>query len=387
MKHEINVYSDESDPKYEPSDKKVCSGCVNNTFMDAFIKKHGHFEECDFCGNEESCIPVNTLMKRFSEFVDFFYEDAAESSPVDHGEYVFPTIDMYDLIDEKLYFLNDDLLHHIHECFYGDMAFCEKINAYGNYCMEHFEWTWDSFARQLKHQMRFFFWKDDDSSLWNDMPPYKILYDIAEGASSFGFIGKLRANSILYRARVCGEYQSTESELGAPPPEIAPNNRMSPAGISLFYASQDAETCIKELNLKLDQSAIIGKWKTCRDMLFLDLSRYTVCDAELPDIDVFNTEKLHMFPFVKFFAGFLEDVNKNFDPNATSYEYVPTQVLSEFFRCVYKTPSGEKLSGIIYPSSKCPGGLNYAVFCGNSECLPSRDQWVSLMSTEIRTCR
>ena len=381
MSNAYDTWENQFDSKYQESDKKVCSACLNSDSMNEFITKNGQLGPCDFCGNEELCISVNIILNRFMDFVGHFYEDAAESSPVDHGEYVFATVDMHELIDEYLDFLNANLLEHVHECFRkNDTLFCDKINNFGNDCMEHFKWSWNDFSEQLKHQMRFFFWNEDDSSLWNDMPPYKILYDIAEGLYSLGFIKNIPSHKKLYRARPLGEYSQKASELGAPPPEIAPNNRMSPAGISFFYASQDEKTCLYELNLANDQSAVIGKWETCRDMLFLDLSK-----CKLPGFDVFDTEHLNRLPFISFFSGFVRDVSRTINQNTAGYDYVPTQVLSEFFRCIYRTPKGERLSGIIYPSSKLQGGINYAIFCGQKECLPGQNQWLSLIPKDVKT--
>lgn len=122
-------------------------------------------------------------------------------------------------------------------------------------------------------------------------------------------------------------------------------------------------------------------------MLFLDLSQYLNQENNyhLPNISIFDSDNLDKIPIRNFFADFLSDVNKKIDREDLSkrYEYVPTQVVAEFFRHIYRTSSGEKLSGIIYPSCQNPGGKNFVIFCGQRGCLPpERTQFVKLKTIQ-----
>ena len=42
--------------------------------------------------------------------------------------------------------------------------------------------------------------------------------------------------------------------------------------------------------------------------------------------------------------------------------YVPSQVVSEYFAQVFKTPEGKMLDGIVYPSAVALGSVNLALF-------------------------
>ena len=49
-------------------------------------------------------------------------------------------------------------------------------------------------------------------------------------------------------------------------------------------------------------------------------------------------------------------------------EYIPTQIVTEYLRHVYKTDKGVKIDGILYKSSKNKGGVNIVIFTDASEC-------------------
>jgi hypothetical protein len=43
-------------------------------------------------------------------------------------------------------------------------------------------------------------------------------------------------------------------------------------------------------------------------------------------------------------------------------DYVPSQVVSEFFAQVLRTEAGDRLDGVAYPSAVLPGGRNLVIF-------------------------
>jgi hypothetical protein len=48
-------------------------------------------------------------------------------------------------------------------------------------------------------------------------------------------------------------------------------------------------------------------------------------------------------------------------------DYVPTQIVSEYFRYKFKSEKGSGIKGIKYPSVKDSGGTNLAVFSSNND--------------------
>jgi hypothetical protein len=49
-------------------------------------------------------------------------------------------------------------------------------------------------------------------------------------------------------------------------------------------------------------------------------------------------------------------------------DYIPTQVVTEFFRHIFTDTEGKRLDGILYPSSKRNGGICCVLFCLNENC-------------------
>ena len=89
-----------------------------------------------------------------------------------------------------------------------------------------------------------------------------------------GLLRELPAGSKLIRAR-CednGTPLKTPHDLGPPPAEKATQaNRMSPAGIPMFYACEDKETALKESSSDPGMFAV-GKFKTLRPITILELA-------------------------------------------------------------------------------------------------------------------
>ena len=61
--------------------------------------------------------------------------------------------------------------------------------------------------------------------------------------------------------------------------------------------------------------------------------------------------------------------------NMEHLEYVPTQVITEWFRHVFRTSEGEQIDGIVYPSARKSGGVCCALFVSNTECCDVSPGW------------
>jgi hypothetical protein len=60
-------------------------------------------------------------------------------------------------------------------------------------------------------------------------------------------------------------------------------------------------------------------------------------------------------------------------------EYVPTQVITEFFRHLFKEENGQHIDGIAYRSSKTPKGICYTLFLEQDNCVDSAGEEKGIM--------
>ena len=155
-------------------------------------------------------------------------------------------------------------------------------------------------------------------------------------------IDSLNKGCLIYR---CVKYSTRLkkiclSKLASPPVQYATiPNRMSPAGVSMFYGSMDKQTPLDEAqNGSGNKYAYLGEFEFVKEIRVLNLvdipRRPTIFDKS----DYWGIRFLHEFT---------KEVSKPIS-NRNTMEYVPTQVMTEFFRYNIK-PS---INGIVYMSSK-----------------------------------
>ena len=142
-------------------------------------------------------------------------------------------------------------------------------------------------------------------------------------------------------------------EISPPPPNLAKNYRMSPAGISYTYLSTDIKTCLMEIKIKNCENAIVGEFITKKSLKILDLSYtpvYEVKSCFSPDYD-------HSQNWIADFVDhFKNEISTPISEDDGELEYVATQLLAEYIRM-------KKYDGIKFKSSLNPEGFNYVLFC------------------------
>jgi hypothetical protein len=174
-------------------------------------------------------------------------------------------------------------------------------------------------------------------------PKLKLISEVPEGTA-------------FYRGRLVGyasEKMTGAKKLGPAPADKAAANRMSPEGVPMFYGSASSETAIREIAAHgTSEYARIGAFRNQRPLILLDLTAL----PELPSI--FDKEARNRNGVLRFFKHFADNVTAPIRPDGRPHvEYVPTQVVTEFFRWV---PT-RKIDGIKLSSAQ-DGQDTYVLF-------------------------
>jgi hypothetical protein len=201
----------------------------------------------------------------------------------------------------------------------------------------------------------------------------------------------IEKGSEIFRARKNKAVAYTKpDELGPPKPEeCIYANRMSPAGIPMFYGSFDIETCIAELgNTKGDYS--IAKWETQKILNILDFTKhfkYSIQHHQYFYEDfpsIFDKDRRDFIFDYRFILRLASDISAKVEKDGTeNIDYVPTQVIAEYIRKIVLIEN-KHIDGICFYSSQ-NGGKNITLFFDQKACLDinGKDQALKLLETKV----
>lgn len=220
----------------------------------------------------------------------------------------------------------------------------------------------------------------------------RMLDEIGEVVEEVDLIRPLAASSRFFRGRIGPKrkpYRSARS-LGPPPPGKAVANRMSPSGIPMFYGASDERTAIRETaigKMKRGRVVNLGASETLEEFLVLDLTR-------LPSVPSIFSERRYLRPVLIFLHSFVRDLSKPKKKDGREHtEYVPTQIVTEYIRHSFRRYDGQLVRGILYPSSRVPGGTACVLFFTREDCgvLPrdhfgeGKKQWLRFIKGSAKT--
>ncbi len=366
----MGLLTKDGDLHYYPiGDKHVCSDCFGDEGIKEFIESQAEALKCDYCGKESSepiAADIDEVIEYIRDCISTEWGNPDdEGVPVEGGEYVWPVKDSGDLFNYEIELdANPDVLEAIMQAFVDEL-WVKKDYRTADPMLS----GWQLFVEEVKHHRRYFFSLDEDDRISFDILPSKFLDRLGQEISELELFRTLKPSDIIYRARIHDPNVtlSTASELGPPPTELAHYpNRMSPAGIPMFYGSFDIDTAIKETYKpkKNRQSvATIGKFKPLRELIVLDLT-------SLPEVpSIFDEHKGYLRPTIMFLLAFVEELSKPIEKDDKAHiEYVPTQVFTEYTRHAYKFDDDVRFEGIIYPSAINPTGISCVLFIENDGC-------------------
>ena len=359
------------------SEKSICYKCIGDQFLKKYIKQNAHKRECSYCNNKSKkfiAIHLDHLKTLISDGLsqewgdpneEFFY-DAAEDEW--EGE-TFNTWSLASDIQEEAGIANAVLLRDILNLV--DRGWCETFDLK---LAESLYTSWNIFTDLVTHKYRYTFFAVEEKSYEylaedNILSPRKILHELGRIINSHKkLIINLPKHTEIFRGRIFNnksDITHTAKALGTVPQENAIASRMSPTGIPLFYGALNEKTAIEEIGKDLNgKCLVIAKFKTLVDLKILNL-----CD--LPTLpSLFDPKQRKRRETIKFLKKFTEEISRPIDHNRNkNIEYIPSQVMSEYFRHCFKDKNGDRLNGIFYPSSKHFTGTCCGLFIKNEHCI------------------
>ena len=103
--------------------------------------------------------------------------------------------------------------------------------------------------------------------------------------------------------------------------------------------------------------AAIGSFEVCHDLLIVDLSN-------LPEIpSIFDSGSHNEREMIYLLYDFVNEISKSVQKDGTEHiDYIPSQVVYEYFAKIFQDEDGKSVDGLAYKSAILPGGNNIVLF-------------------------
>ncbi|MBU1229489.1 MAG: RES domain-containing protein [Proteobacteria bacterium] len=375
-------------------DGYVCSDCFGDEAIKQYIIGNATEKKCDYCGKAArrpiaaSADDVTDLIVRCikTEYVPVDESGARWDS--EEKAWAIATVDFSDVLSDSGLDAEPEIFDAISRAVHGN-SWARPFDEISE--DEALGVVWKAFKETILHKARYVFYKlkhDEPESHdpWS-YPPESILESLAKHVAELELITTIPTDTTIFRVRISssGERFQSAQDLGSPPPEKALYpNRMSPAGIPMFYGADNAKTAIIETlgDRRDDGVASIAAFKPLRPLKVLDLTKI----PRPPSL--FDESMSHIRRVIIFLNSFLEEFTKPVPKDKRMHiDYVPTQVVTEYFRHVFLY-EGESIDGVKYPSSRDPEGISYAFFFQQVDCTEDaekREHWWSRKPSLIMT--
>lgn len=357
-----------------PNDAYICPGCVTDAHLAQTLGNALEDEPCSYCGAPRAA-EIVVLLKSLGEVVRHSYTDPAEELPYDGREGGYQGVvstgdEIVDNLDE--WTDNDQLRQDAAGAFSGS-SWCKR-DYFGLDPYEALKFGWDRFCQQVKHRTRYLFLQELGSNDERDpryIPPGRMLEELGALFHEYNLFRTIPTGYELVRARVvdAGERPATAETLGTARCEYAIYpNRMSPAGIPMFYGAVDEQTAVLETYDPLrggDREIALARFATSRPLVVLDLTSLPEMPSQFDP-----TGRDRRLPLT-FLRSFERDVTSPIARDEGAHtEYVPTQIVTEFVRHRLRTSAGDPINGLVYRSSRDRHRIAVVLFAESEHCGP-----------------
>ena len=290
-------------------DTHVCAHCVSDAELKQVLASSEVDFPCAYCGRTPAA-EFEDLLDALSDAIQYNYEDPVHHLPYESREGGYQgTVDGgYDMVyGLDAWTDSQQLLEDAATAFSGSAWTRRNSASLNEY--EALRHGWDGFVAEVKHKTRYLFFEQSDEDDPADyIPPGRMLEAIGRLLLEHCRVRSLPKDAQVFRARVHGpqDLPTTPTALGPPPREAANMpNRMSPAGIPMFYGAFTPTTARRETfdpSRGAGRLVTIATFATARTLLMLDLT-------DLPPVpgqfDHEARHKRHSIGFLHGFSGFM----------------------------------------------------------------------------------
>ena len=380
-------------------DKYVCSEHFLDNELQGVIKQEGHRGRCSYCGEKGTVMNMLDFVKMTREKLEMEFEDVdnamlpLEKTVFDDDEDDVPCFHGYAApSDSEMYDDTGEVINELLEITDPEALFNDVVNALPEHGWiskypfvasldDELNIKWKHFAEMVKHQQRFTFLANkefDGHPSEYDNGLFDILTELGSMIHQFDICKRLDNATVIFRARpIEKDTPLTFNEITCPPDDCAKQNRMSPAGISMFYGAFDEETARKESTPQTRHDGkgrfLIGQFKQKRPLQLIDLTA-------LPRPSFWHQKK-QTREALAFMRIFHNEIIKRIKPDDRIHkEYVPSQVFTEYLRYMFKLEGEIDVDGLIYKSSVSESNC-VVLFCNQKD---SRD-YVDLLKVEDKS--
>ena len=353
----------------ERGEKFLCSDHFSDPYLRDYIKLHGTLGECSYCGSRGTVLDLADFVEyigiRLAEYLEdidnaglflasSFYDDGDEEIPgfIRRCGYIAP--EDADFYESNLDAMDDFGLIPDSDSLYEDISSSlyleNKIRRDPTSLLlsDELSLLWSRFSNLVKYQQRYTFFKsslfDEESLLHSSSSLSDILTELSSLVRRVE--DTIHTGVVLYRCRPATKTDTVTgfTDLTSPPARVAKANRLSPAGIPMFYGSFDKETPLAETRNYAKSLPLIyrGSFETTKDLRVVNL-------CNMPKLSFWMPSGWQEYSFL---YQFHKEISKPIaEGDNPEIEYIPSQIFTEYLRYLCKSSIGEPYDGIVYQSA------------------------------------
>lgn len=352
----------------EVGSKRLCFRCVEEEFLQNWIKTEGEVTICSYCRKRRRSVSIEEIADRVETMIEEHFQwtpdspSSMEYSAIKEGildwdrrgepiaDVIAWAAEVDEAIAEDIREVLDDRTSDVESSRMGEENPFESDAHYEDKDAEDHEYRteWAEFEASLKTEARYF-GKRGESVLdsvfqglhqhtTNDGKP--VISDAGPGTKLDAF----------YRARVFQSGANLEAALkrpdlgiGPPPFSSALAGRMNARGIAVFYGATDPATALAEVRPPIGSRVVVAKFTVIRPLRILEIEALRSLYVRG---SLFDPSFLRQLKRAKFLERLSNRIAMPVMPDDEPFDYLATQAIAEYLA----SRQEPAIDGMIYPS-------------------------------------